>query len=121
MRKINKSRSLFTYENDHYMGIDMKWMDRVCKYCIRYPNNNKEKILYTANICCSTYIDEIQRHNGINIVSSPLSQHIINNATGGSQPMPIELAISSSKISLPRSLSYADPNIYEQYRHKCNN
>ena len=104
MRKINKSRSLFIYENDHYMGIDMKWMDKVCKYCIRYPNNNKEKILYTANICCSTYIDDILRHNGINIVSSPLSQHILKNTTDGLQSMPIELAVSSSDIFLPRSL-----------------
>ena len=57
MCKIHKSGSLFTYENDHYMVIDMKWMDKVCKYYIRYSDSNKEKLPYTANICYSTCIE----------------------------------------------------------------
>ena len=84
MYKIHKSGYLFTYKNDHYMSIDMKWMDKVCKYCIIYPNNNKEKLPYTTNISCSTCINEIQRNNSVNIISSPLSQHRLNNATDGS-------------------------------------
>jgi hypothetical protein len=101
----HKSTALFTCENDHYMGTNMKCIGKVCKFCIPVSKDIKELLPCPNNVFCAACIQEITTTPSIQNVKLSNRRQSLTITGPGSESKPIELDFSCSDGSTDGSVS----------------